>query len=184
MRIIGGNLRGKKILSVKGDLTRPTSDRLRESIFNIISFRIQGAAVLDLYAGTGAFGLEALSRGAVSADFVDNYKNAINVIKKNIISCNMSDRSRVLNWNIVNNLNCFKTVQPSFDIVFMDPPYNRKTVNKTLINLHSSHCLKPGAMVVVEHSTLEKIDSYFSYFEITNQRKYGKTLVSFLTYMI
>ncbi|MBT3312608.1 MAG: 16S rRNA (guanine(966)-N(2))-methyltransferase RsmD [Desulfobacterales bacterium] len=184
LRIIGGSLRGKKILSVKGDVTRPTSDRLRESIFNIISFRIKEAVVLDLYAGTGAFGLESLSRGAGSVVFVDNYRDALDVIKKNISLCNMDNRSKVINCNIIKNLNCLSTKQTFFDMVIMDPPYNRETIKKTLYNLHDSHCLKPDAMVVVEHFPLETIYEGFDFFQITSQRKYGKKLVSFLSYMI
>ncbi len=182
MRIISGTLRGRKLHAISGIAIRPTSDMVRESIFNILFSQVLDAVVLDLFAGTGAFGIEALSRGAESSVFIDNSKNAISVIKKNILTCRIEDRSKILLWNIVNNLNCLKSSSPLFNLVFMDPPYNKNLIIPALHNLHLSQSLENGACIVLEHSDFEPIPENISGFKITDHRKYGNTLVSFLEY--
>ncbi len=184
MRVIAGSLKGKKLNSVSGRTIRPTSDRLRESIFNIISYGFQGAVVLDLFAGTGALGIEALSRGAESAVFIDNTKDSLSVIEKNIRSCALENRTKIIKWNIVKNLNCLRQDRPAFNYVFMDPPYNKNTIEQTLFNLHQSSSLEKGAVIIVEHSPFEPIPGEYLEYNITDQRRYGKSLVSFLNYMI
>lgn len=184
MRIISGRYKGKKLHSVRGLIIRPTADRLRESIFNILSHGVLNAVVLDLFAGTGALGMEALSRGAESAVFVDNNPGALSVIRRNIISCSFDKQAHIIKWDIKKNLNCLKSAGAVFDLVFMDPPYNRGMVKPALFNLEQTGSLKKGARIVVEHSPLESIPDPVFMFEIEDRRKYGKTLVSFLTYMI
>ncbi len=182
IRIISGDLKGKKLKSVPGLTTRPTTDRVRESLFNILSSRVEKAIVLDLFAGTGAFGIEALSRGASTAVFIDENKTAYVTIKKNIESCAMGARSKTIKWNILKNLNCIKNATPSFDLVFMDPPYNQNLVQKTLILLQTSNCLANRALVIVEHTPKEPITLDVLNFDNPDQRKYGNTLISFLTF--
>ena len=138
LRIIGGELKGKKLYTIPGTLIRPTADRLRESIFNILSYLVKEAVVLDLFAGTGALGIEALSRGADSAVFIDNNKKALSVIERNIQSCAVDNRSQIIRWDIVKNLNCINSVDSKFNLVFMDPPYNKGMIKPTLNNLHDS----------------------------------------------
>lgn len=184
LRIISGRLKGKKLHSVQGLTTRPTADRLRESIFNILSFRVHKAMVLDLFAGTGALGIEALSRGAISAVFVDNNPGAVSVIKRNIKSCFFDKHAHIIKWDIKKNLNCLKSLKRAYDLVFLDPPYNQGRVKPTLFNLEQTRSLEKGARIVVEHSLLETIPEDLFMFEIEDQRRYGKTLVSFLTYMV
>lgn len=184
LRIISGRYKGKKLHSVRGLTIRPTADRLRESIFNILSHGVLNAMVLDLFAGTGAMGMEALSRGAESAVFVDNNPEALSVIQRNITSCSFDKQARIIKWDIKENLNCLKLAGTAFDLVFMDPPYNRGMVKPALLNLERTGSLKKGARIVVEHSPLEPIPDPVFIFEIQDRRKYGKTLVSFLTYMI
>jgi len=184
LRIIGGDLKGKKLYSIPGTTIRPTADRLRESIFNILSFRVQDAVVLDLFAGTGALGIEALSRGAESVVFVDNNKGVISVIDRNVGACSLGNRAKMIKWNIKKNLNCLKSIRPAFNLVFLDPPYNQSMVKPALSNLEQSRSLGKKACFVIEHSPLEKIPKDLSCFEVTDQRRYGKTLVSFLNYMV
>ena len=184
MRIISGDLKGKKLHSIKGTKTRPTSDRLRESIFNIIAFNVQNTCILDLFAGTGAFAIEALSRGAKFAVFIDISKSAVSAIRENIKACNLDDRVNVIKWDINKNLNCVKHSNPAFNLVFMDPPYDKNFVKPTLLNLHLSGCMENGCLIIVEHSLREPIPKEPAVFKITDQRKYGKTLVSFLKYVI
>ena len=184
LRIVGGELRGKKLFSGPGKSIRPTADRTRESIFNILSHEVQGRIVLDLFAGTGALGIEALSRGARSAVFVDNARGSLTVIRRNVESCTLDDRAVIIKWNIEKNLNCLKGVTPGFDLVFIDPPYNRSLLKPTLFNLDKSKSLKHGACIAVEHASLEPVPSDLLAFELADQRRYGKTLVSFLSYVI
>jgi 16S rRNA (guanine966-N2)-methyltransferase len=184
LRIISGRLKGKKLHSVQGLTIRPTADRLRESIFNILSFRVHKAMVLDLFAGTGALGIEALSRGAESAVFVDNDPGALSVIKRNITSCSFDKHANIIRWDIKKNLNCLKSARRAFDLVFLDPPYNQSMVKPALFNLEHTRSLEKGARIVVEHSPQEPIPDDLFMFEIADQRRYGKTLVSFLSYVV
>ncbi len=188
MRIISGKLRGKKLRLIRGMEIRPTSDRVRESVFNIISSQVKGAVVLDLFAGTGALAIEALSRGAESAVFIDQNKSALSVIGQNIRSCSFEDRAKIIKWNITTNLNCIKSAQPLFNLVFMDPPYNENMAEPALDNLHKSCSLENGACIIVEHPFQNTGSLFTSHippsFSLEDQRKYGKTLVSFLNYML
>ena len=184
LRIITGEFKGKKLYSVRGKSIRPTADRTRESMFNILSHQVPGAMVLDLFAGTGALGIEALSRGAESAVFVDNSRESLSVIRRNVESCALDDRANIIKWNIEKNLNCLKAVKTGFDLVFIDPPYHRNLLKPTLFNLDQSNALKNGSCIVVEHASLEPIPTDLLTFELTDQRRYGKTLVSFLNYVI
>jgi 16S rRNA (guanine966-N2)-methyltransferase len=185
LRIISGSLRGKKLHSVRGRMTRPTADRLRESIFNILSFHIRNAVVLDLFAGTGAFGIEALSRGAAFAVFVEKQRPALSVIRANVCSCAYEERAKIIRWDIRHNLNCLRSLPGlPFDLVFMDPPYNKDLIMPALRGLHHANVLKKGACIVVEHALQERIPEDSVEYVIADQRRYGKTLVSFLDYML
>ena len=184
LRIIGGRLRGKKLYSVPGILTRPTADRVREAVFNILASEVVGARVLDLFAGTGCLGLEALSRGAGHAVFVDNHHQPISVIKKNIVACRVESVSQVFRSDLLNDANRIFVSGGDFDLVFMDPPYNQGLIEPTLALLDTIKLLKRDAIVMVEHTHREPIGEKITPFVVKDQRKYGKTLVSFLLYAI
>jgi 16S rRNA (guanine966-N2)-methyltransferase len=161
---------------------RPTADRVREAIFNILANQVQGAVVLDLFAGTGAFGIEALSRGAKYAVFVDNSEKAIATIKKNVRSCALEQSTAIIKWDILKSLNCIKSFDPAFNLVFLDPPYKKDCIKPALINLSQNDAMVKGACVVIEHSFYEPIPAEIPVFAITNARRYAHTLVSFLKY--
>jgi 16S rRNA (guanine966-N2)-methyltransferase len=184
LRIIGGDLKGRKLKSIHGTLIRPTADRIREAIFNILSNSIAKALVLDLYAGTGALGIEALSRGAQQALFVDNRNESLFVLKQNIASCGLGEKAGIVKWNIRQNLNCIKSMGQKFDLIFLDPPYNKNLITPSLVNLDKSDALKNNACIVLEHSVDESLPADLRKFHLADQRKYGKTLVSFLNYVI
>ena len=184
IRIIGGELKGRKLVTVSGLKTRPTADRVRESIFNILGDSVRGARVLDLYAGTGAMGIEALSRGAESVLFADDNKAALAALEKNIKICSLENRANSIKWNIFNNLNIIRSYTPAFNLIFLDPPYNKNMIEPTLLNLGLSRCLENGSQLTLEHSPLEPIPENLTGFKISDQRRYGKTLVSFLIYMV
>ena len=184
MRIISGNRRGKKLYAFDGRNIRPTGDRMREAIFNILSTRVKDAVVLDLFAGTGALGLEALSRGARSALFVDNHPDAVLLLNKNITACGMQQHTRVIRWDIARDLKCLKGIHPEFNLVFLDPPYDRHLVTPTLVHLHESNAVQSGAHIVAEHRFDEPLPHDIDCFSRLDQRRYGKSLVSFFTYVV
>jgi len=184
MRIIGGDFKGKKLASFRGTATRPTADRLRESIFNIRASSMPNAVVLDLFAGTGALGLEALSRGAATAVFIDSETAAVGIIAKNIASCRVTEQAKVIRWDIRRNLNCLASTGPVFDLVFMDPPYNAGLISPALRHLVKQGVLKNNASIIIEHALTEPVDAEIAGFEMTDQRIYGKTVVSFLRTVI
>ena len=182
MRIIAGKLKGRRLHSFEGKQTRPTSDRLRESIFNILSFQIQHTVVLDLFAGTGALAIEAISRGADSAVLVDSSPQALSLIEQNVRSFSLEKRLRTIRWDIVCSLKPLQYIQPRFNLVFMDPPYNRNMVVPALDHLQQSGSLAEDACIVVEHSVQEPIHADRPELVLYDQRRYGKTMVSFLSH--
>ena len=186
MRIIAGAAKGRRLKSPQGINIRPTSDLLREAIFSMLeATAVEWAHVVDFYAGTGALGIEALSRKAESAVFIDNSKAALSAIKNNITSCAFENRAIIVKWDIKKNLNCLKSTRSdTFSLVFLDPPYNKGLIEPSLVNLGDSAFLRKDAIIVVEHSSFEPIPIALIPFEIADQRKYGKTLVSFLNYVV
>jgi 16S rRNA (guanine966-N2)-methyltransferase len=184
LRIIGGKFKGRKLRAVRGTKTRPTSDRTREAIFNIIAFEVHDARVLDLFAGTGALGLEALSRGALSAVFIDISRQSLSVLRENLANLSLESPNRVIRWDLTKNLNCLLSMPQAFNLVFLDPPYNKNLSIPALDHLHLSQSLENGARIIVEHSQLEPVEPDGLPFEMVSQRRYGKTLVSFFNYVV
>lgn len=181
MRIISGTCKGRKLVTPNGRDTRPTSDRVRESVFNIISREVAGARVLDLFAGTGALGMEALSRNAESALFVDKSPDACAIIKKNIDLCRLEESSTVLCHDITQQVLPAWAVQQKFNLVFMDPPYGQGLIDTVLGSDGFIDLLADQALIVAEQSVRENPIQSFSTLDIRDQRKYGKTLITFLT---
>ena len=179
MRIISGENRGRKLTQIKGWDIRPTSDRAREAIFNIIGPSIRDCRVLDLFAGTGALGLEALSRGACEAVFVEMAKASCDAVKENIQRCNQADRALLLNQDAT--LLAFAPSQAPFDLVFLDPPYDKGLVDQVLNHDQFLSLVTDDAMVVVEQSTKEPPLQIPKGLDIYRQKKYSKTRVTFLT---
>ena len=158
---------------------RPTSDYLKESIFSILGRRIEDAAVLDLFAGTGSLGIEALSRGASTAVFVDNAPQAIKTLVRNVQTCSLEKQSTILKRNVLRGLSFLTSIGYLFDLIFVDPPYDKGCVEKTLQLLGRSRSTSDLASIVVEHSKREILPEKVDCFTLNDQRNYGKTLVSF-----
>jgi 16S rRNA (guanine966-N2)-methyltransferase len=180
VRVISGTFKGRRLVAPAGMAIRPTADRIKESLFNIMSGSIHDKRVLDLFAGTGALGIEALSRGAVFAVFVDRAKMALSTIRQNIQALGLDDRTRIIRWDILKGLNCLTSEQQAFDLVFMDPPYATGAVAPALTALISSNALAPGARIVIEHSAGESLVPAIDMLALVDQRRFGKTLVSFM----
>lgn len=184
LRVIAGEFKGRRLRTVAGLRTRPTADRTREAIFNILGSAVRHAVVLDLFAGSGAFGIEALSRGAASALFIEVDREACVTLAGNLQACRLTEKSRVLRWNAAINLNCLRGHDPAFQLIFMDPPYGKGLVAPALLHLHHAECVADGARLVVEHDTGDVLPDALGPYTLQDRRQYGRTLVSFLTYVL
>ena len=147
MRIIAGSARGRKLAAPAGEATRPTADYVKENIFNIIQFDVEGREVLDLYCGSGQMGLEALSRGASKAVLVDMSAAAADAARKNVDATGFGAQCRVVTGEVLKFLDGFKD---KADLVFIDPPYRTALLNKTLTKLKGIDILRPGGIIVCE----------------------------------
>lgn len=179
MRVISGRLKGRKLTSIKGYGIRPTSDKLKESIFDILGNDFDGRVVLDLFAGTGSLGIEALSRGALTVVFVDTHPYSIAVIKKNLVELGLLNCAKIFKRNPLRGLKFLKKISPNFDFIFLDPPYGKRFVDSTLKNIAQSGIIMPTTLVVAEHSVREVVTPRVGNLLLRDQRKYGKTLISF-----
>ena len=180
MRIVGGEYRSRLIEMPKSPGIRPTQDKVRQAIFNMLG-DISGKTVLDIFAGSGAFGIESISRGAGAATFVDNDPRCINAIKRNLHSLKIPDNM----YTIIraNGLACmpgFEKDARRFDLVFMDPPYYKDMARKCLINLDSCDILSQFVTIVVEHHRKDELDLNLKRLVPDKERRYGDTLVTIL----
>jgi 16S rRNA (guanine(966)-N(2))-methyltransferase RsmD len=155
MRVISGQARGLKLKAPSGLETRPTTDRIKESFFNIISPELYDADFLDLFSGSGGIGIEALSRGASSAVFVDFGNESIEVINDNLTRARLADKAEVIKGNVLSVIASLGTRGRKFDIIFMDPPYSQGLVEAALAAIHSADILKEGGFIVAEQSVDE-----------------------------
>jgi 16S rRNA (guanine966-N2)-methyltransferase len=175
MRVIAGSARGRQLVAPRDRLTRPISDRVKEALFGSIGARIVDARVLDLYAGSGAIGIEALSRGAVRATFVEHARSAVAAIRDNLRRTGFSDQADVYVTDVAAFL--ATTEDPAWDIVILDPPYAERTLDPPLERL-APH-LAPGALVVVKHFWRTPIPAGRG-LEPTRARRFGETALTFL----
>ena len=173
MRVITGNCRGKKLKTLDSLETRPTADMVKEAVFSAIQFDVPGSNILDLFAGSGQLGIEALSRGASHCVFVDKNPSAVAVIKENISDCGMVKSSRVLNMD---SLEYLKVAKSGIDIVFIDPPYRAGLVEKALEGLESK--LNDGAIIICEHEKELVLKDEYGSMKLHKRYKYGKIAVT------
>lgn len=182
MRIIAGTARGVKLFSPSGADTRPTADMVRESVFNIISAQIQGSSFLDLFGGTGAVALEALSRGASDAVVVDCSAKCAGVIKRNIEKTGFAGRAEVLVSDAVRAVSILNKQGRNFDIIYMDPPYGKGLAQKTLEAVAISWVLAADGFIMAEHGGDERLADVASGlgFEVYRTKEYGSTVIQFI----
>lgn len=179
MRIISGKARGTKLYTLEGDTTRPTLDRVKESLFNIIQNQIIGCTFLDLFSGSGAIGLEAASRGAKKVILCEKNSNAIEIINKNIEKTHLKENVE-LNKTSFENL--LKKINDKVDIIYIDPPYKTNYVYDALKLIQEKNILLDNATIIVETDEEERIKNEIAKleFEITAQKKYGRVHLIFL----
>ena len=181
MRIITGSAKGIQLKTPTGLSTRPTTDRVKESLFGILGYLVEDARVLDVFAGTGNLSLESLSRGASSAIAIDKSANCQRIIRENAVKTKLDDRITVLKGDGLRYLAQYASEGKQFDLIFADPPYEQGFVEKVVASVDTSHVLADGGVLVTEHSKKEMIDeASLTKLEIRRQERYGETVVSFL----
>jgi 16S rRNA (guanine966-N2)-methyltransferase len=180
VRIVGGSLSGRVLRAPAGAATRPTSEKVREAIFNILANRVgdlEGAHVLDLFCGSGALGIEALSRGAAHATFVDAGKPALAATKANLAELGVTARTTVVAGDAVAHAQRLVPAQP-WKLVFVDPPYKSDLATRSVLALPAANLI-PGGTIVIEHDRHNAPPEALGSLLRTDQRRYGDTLVSF-----
>lgn len=176
MRVISGSARGKKLLCAEGLDVRPTLDRVKESIFNMIAFDLPEKNVLDLFSGSGALGIEALSRGAKSCTFIDKSAQSVNITKKNLEATHLLDSASVFSCDSIDFL---KNTDKKFDIIFIDPPYESDLYEKSLNAIKESGILADDGFIVLEYDATTPNFSTGN-FSIIKEKHYGRVNILML----
>lgn len=175
MRVISGKYKGRNLVGYTLDGTRPTQDRVKESIFSMIQEKIQDSIVLDLFAGSGNLGIESLSNGAITGYFVDRNGEACKVIKKNLAMLNVLN-ARVLQMDYEKALKYFKEQQIQFDLIFLDPPYKMIILDDILKFVIDNHLLRRGGLIVCEYE-MEQTGDCYDDLKLLKYKKYGNKYV-------
>jgi 16S rRNA (guanine966-N2)-methyltransferase len=171
MRVIGGEFRSRRLKTLPGQATRPTPDRMRETLFDVLAWRIQDAIFLDAYAGTGAVGIEALSRGARRAIFLEKYRPAVKLIQENLASLGIAERATVVGGSVLAALDTCTA-----DIVFLDPPY---ALEREYGDAMDKIAQKPPSLVIAQHSVRHNLDEAYGELRRTRTIRQGDNALSF-----
>jgi len=188
MRVVGGSARGRRLLSPRGGDIRPMPDRVRQALFNILGRTVVGARVLDLFSGTGALGIEALSRGATACLFVENDRMAVRLIEENLRRLGFAEAARVWQADALQLAPRLAAIHEAFDLVFAGPPYRlleeaktRAALMQLFAQLNLQESLSPAAVIVLQHPADVAIDAApAAGLVCTDQRRYGRTALTFL----
>lgn len=180
MKIVAGKNKGNKLKYLKDVSVRPTSHKVREALFDVIKPYIDGAVLLDLFAGVGAIGIEALSRGAKKVIFIDNNIKCVKIIKKNLEITRNVKFGLIFKKEYLSGLKLLEKKKYLFDCIFMDPPYNKGLVNVVLSEISKLSILKKDGIVIVQHHKEELIDRNLDKLKLVKQKKYSESLLSFI----
>lgn len=185
MRIISGNFRGKKIFQPKDIKTRPLKDLTKESIFNIIchsnkfAVSLKNSYILDLFSGVGSFGIECLSRGVKKVTFVENYNPVLTILKRNLTHLKLIENYEIIEEDINNGIN-FLNLKNKFNIIFLDPPYRDKNIEKLLTNIYEKNILAPKGIIIIHRHKKEE-DELPKFYKIIEKKIYGVSKIIFLS---
>ncbi len=175
MRVITGSARGRRLAELKGEQTRPTTDKVKESMFDAIQFDVPESRVLDLFAGTGQLGIEALSRGAKSAVFVDERTDAVKLIRENLALCRLTEGAQVICGDAMGYLN---GVREKFDIILLDPPYESGLLERAIAHIAKFDILSPCGIMIAESPADKQLPTLQAPYGIYRERRYGKIKVT------
>ena len=184
MRIISGNLKGSTLYLPENKETRPLKDMARESIFNLLAhsnkivFQFENSYVLDLYAGTGSFGLECLSRQAKSVYFIEKDKEVIKILEKNIEKLKIKNKTKILFNDVFNSLEMQKIFDSKFHLIFCDPPFENKNMEKLIELISKKNLLKKDGIIIL-HRNKSTVEKFPDYFKILDERIYGISKIIF-----
>lgn len=178
MRVIAGIAKGKKLKAPKGNI-RPLSDQVKEALFNILQRKVAGSYFLDLFAGTGSVGIEALSRGAKLSFFVEFNKKHVQVIRENLSNCGFQDRSEVYALDVLRALKILKRKGAKFDIIFLGAPYDSPLLEKALLDLGGAELLNESGLVIAEHRKQHLLQEEYGKLKNFRVTKYGETVLTF-----
>ena len=185
MRIISGFFKGKKILEPNDEKTRPLKDLTKESIFNILKhsnkfdINLNNSIILDLFSGVGSFGIECISRGAKKVIFIENYKNALLILKRNLSNLANVNNYEIIEKNIYTE-NLSENLNEKFDLIFLDPPYKDKNLHELLLKINNLNILKKDGVIILHRHKKEK-EIFPSNFKIIEKKQYGISKIIFLT---
>lgn len=179
MRVITGLARGHALKAPKGENTRPTSDKVKESIFNIMGLIDESSIVLDLFSGSGAVGIEFLSRGAKQCYFIDSDANSIKIIKENLKKTKLEKQALIYKNQVDKAIKVLGSRKLKFDYIFLDPPYNKELVKSTLEKINCEKLLNCEGLIIIEHETKLVLEDKYCELVKIDYRKYGDTSVSF-----
>lgn len=175
MRIIAGELKGRRLMSPSDNRVRPTTDKVKEAVFSMIYGYLDGSIVIDLFAGTGNLGLEAISRGAERAYFVDRDRTSIGLVRENVKHCKVEDRSVII-WS--DYASAFKKIGEKADVIFLDPPYSAGYMEECIKLISQSGILAEEGIVVAEYSSSDTLPEQIEDMVLVKSKRYGKISVS------
>lgn len=175
MRVITGSARGKRLAELEGMDTRPTTDRVKEGLFNAIQFDIEGRRVLDLFAGTGQLGIECLSRGAERCLFVDQRRDAVSVIRRNLSACGFQDQAQVVQGDA---LRVLRSQRQSFHLIFLDPPYETGLLEEALKTIADIDILSENGIIVCESPVRQALPDLAAPYRKDRSYRYGKIVIT------
>ncbi len=179
MRVISGTARGRKLKANEGLDTRPTSDRVKESVFNIILRYVFDAEVLDLFGGTGNLGIEALSRGAKHCVFVEQNKKSCDILRENVVGLGFKDSSDIYQTDAFSALTKLNSNKAKFDLIFLDPPYGMGYVEKAIKEIDKLDLLSEDGLIVSEFDNVDVVPEEIGEFKIDRVQKYGRVRIAF-----
>ncbi|NMB07782.1 MAG: 16S rRNA (guanine(966)-N(2))-methyltransferase RsmD [Tissierellia bacterium] len=182
MRVISGDKKGFKLKAPKGKDTRPTEDRVKESLFNILGDIDNNSMVLDLFAGSGSIGIEFLSRGAKMAYFIDNSSLSIKTIKENLIHTNFLKKSKIIKGDSIKSIKFLGREDIKFDYIYIDPPYGGNLIEKSMKSILKANILNNNAILILEHKKALDLPNILYGLEKTDIRNYGNKVLTFYTY--